>query len=115
MAHNPASSDPYQAVRDFVTALPTVKPGAPMPLHVLDATRRLLAIYAEKDPGYGGSWSRRGIEGAFHNVARKFDRVETAIRAGQQPRDDDLHDLATYALLLFAYRLSQHGDFKREE
>ena len=104
-------TDPYAIVRDAIAALSAIADLDAAPpsqqLALLSAARAVLAVYADKDPGYGGSWGVRGEIGAFHNVARKFDRLAHAAETGQPFRRDDLIDLATYALLLFAKRLYQ--------
>lgn len=68
----------------------------------------------KKDKDYGSSWKRRGGVGAFMNVARKWDRVETQVstlgggdiyseklwnQKREDPFIDDVRDLRGYLLL----------------
>lgn len=76
----------------------------PTPEEVRRTLALVLATYTAKNPGYADSWCRRGAQGIFHNVARKFDRVEhQCLTTGEPQRVDDLLDLATYALLQLAW------------
>jgi hypothetical protein len=68
-----------------------------------------------KDKEYGGSWHRRGGPGAFMMLARKWDRIATAIDkygdlgaliAKDQREEgviDDITDLRCYLLLVLAW------------
>lgn len=68
-----------------------------------------------KDAHYGGSWKKRGGVGAFMMLARKWDRIETAVNANAydifaaHAHDrraegvlDDIQDLRRYLLLVEA-------------
>lgn len=69
-----------------------------------------------KDKEYGGSWCRRGGQGAFMMLARKFDRIEKALAIhgslAKLIQDDvrtegvldDLQDLRCYLLLCLSWR-----------
>jgi hypothetical protein len=70
-----------------------------------------------KDREYGGSWCRRGGQGAFFMLARKWDRIdkqvessggslERAIEKDKRAEGilDDLGDLRRYLVLCVAYR-----------
>lgn len=78
----------------------------------IDDTRTLRA----KDKDYGGSWHRRGGQGAFMMLARKWDRIETALAKVDNDLDrlldtdtrgegvlDDLADLRCYLLLVLSW------------
>ena len=105
--------DPYAVIDDAVAFLATrmdVLAGqsevtAPHPATVLRATAYILKLYRQKNPGYKDSWCRRDEPGIFHNIARKFDRVESDILYGREPPMNDVADLASYALLYVAWRL----------
>lgn len=68
-----------------------------------------------KDAEYGGSWHRRGGPGAFMMLARKWDRIENAIKmhsnlgsaldADRREEGilDDLADLRCYLLLVMSW------------
>jgi hypothetical protein len=75
---------------------------------------------SEADRQYGGSWKQRGGVGAFFIFARKWDRLENAVRdhtwdvvetvrADQRPEGaiDDIRDLRRYLLLLEAWLMRQ--------
>lgn len=47
---------------------------------VADADVQRLLV---KDKQYGASWKKRGGVGAYMNVARKIDRLETQVKAGK--------------------------------
>ena len=71
-------------------------------------------IIKEKDKEYGSSWKKRGGIGAFHMLARKWDRLEVAvtkqygddiflaIREDERPEGilDDIRDLRRYLMLV---------------
>lgn len=102
----------YECVAEAVRFLDTLPPlalsppsGSPPPITVVRAVAWVLRQYLEKNPGYGDSWCRRGVTGIFHNVARKFDRLEHDVLGGRPVREDDALDLATYAVLLVAWIL----------
>ena len=75
------------------------------PSWVEAAARVVMAFYKVKDPQYGSSWCRRGAQGIFHNVARKFDRIEHQILSGRAARIDDALDLAAYAVMQLGWYL----------
>jgi hypothetical protein len=68
-----------------------------------------------KDAEYGGSWCKRGGQGAFFMLARKWDRIEIQMNAAKGLRRalendnrqegilDDIGDLRRYLLLVLAY------------
>ena len=76
------------------------------------------ALVYEKDIQYGHSWRKRGGVGAFHVIARKWDRIEERltrksepvlhydlfehIRLDKRPEGiiDDIRDLRCYLLLV---------------
>lgn len=78
--------------------------------------RRDCETLRSKDKEYGGSWCRRGGQGAFAMVARKFDRIDNAIQKfqtlseliAQDQREegvlDDLQDMRCYLLLILSWR-----------
>ncbi len=66
-------------------------------------------------PGYMGSWKKRGGQGAYMMLARKWDRLEVAVRGhgwdifkaiSADTRDegvlDDIRDLRQYLILVEA-------------
>ena len=78
---------------------------------------------AERDKTYGSSWKQRGGVGAFMMLARKWDRIENAVKkhgwdvfhaVRADPSDagiiDDIRDLRRYLLLVEA-ELTLHGIF----
>ena len=110
------SSEPndhhYACVAEAIRALeglgaqaPGDESAAPAPATVLRAAAAVLKAYAQKNPAYGDSWCRRGEPGIFHNIARKFDRLEFILRSDGEVRYDDALDLATYAVLHLAWHL----------
>ena len=119
---NQHSSDPYAVIDEavaFLTARLDVladqsEAAAPHPATVLRAAAYILRLYREKNPGYKDSWCRRGESGIFHNIARKFDRIEADILAGVEPPMNDVADLASYALLYVAWRLRKRGEDGRD-
>ena len=73
------------------------------------------ASLRESSIHYGDSWKRRGGVGAFMMLARKWDRIENAVRgkswdvleaAADDPRPegimDDIQDLRRYLILVEA-------------
>lgn len=70
-------------------------------------------IIRQKDKEYGGSWYRRGGRGAFFMLARKWDRIEEAVKkhgtqifATDERAEgilDDFGDLRRYLLLVLAW------------
>lgn len=79
-----------------------------------------------KEAEYGSSWSKRGGTGAFMMLARKFDRMETAVKlfgwdifaaAVADMREegllDDIGDLRRYLLLVENYIRSHQPDKER--
>ena len=88
--------------------LPSVSPPG-----VDDLARALffvVKLYALKNPKYGDSWCRRGGHGIFHNVARKFDRLERAELEGAVFEMDEIVDLAVYSWLQLAWHLSHRTE-----
>lgn len=91
----------------------------------------LLHLRVQKSGEYGDSWIRRGIVGAFHNIARKWDRLEVLFEKASRGYQLDvgllpapgsaeslfatLGDLANYVLMVSQYWASQEGrlDFER--
>jgi len=76
-------------------------------------TERDVAVLYEKELDYQGSWKRRGGVGAFMMLARKFDRLEAAVKrkgydifhvvaedGRQEGILDDIADLRRYLLLV---------------
>lgn len=57
-------------------------------------------IHAEKEKTYKRSFARRGIIGVFMNLARKWDRIETFVKADECGVEmiDALADMAVYAV-----------------
>ena len=53
----------------------------------------LVELTKKKDAEYGASWCRRGGQGAYFTMIRKFDRLETQMKARGynilDPRGDD--------------------------
>ena len=97
-----------EAIRllDGLSAQPTGdETVAPAPATVLRAAAAVLKAYAQKNPGYADSWCRRGEPGIFHNIARKFDRLEHVVLGGGDVPYDDALDLASYAVLHLAWHL----------
>ena len=83
----------------------------PTPDEVRRTLALVLATYTAKNPGYADSWCRRGAQGIFHNVARKFDRAEhQCLTTGEPQRFDDLLDLATYSVLQLAWHMVNRPD-----
>lgn len=96
--------------------LETTASGAPTPQQVLAAAGFALAFYAHNNPKYGDSWCKRGAQGAFHNVARKFDRLEvqTLTGSGSAPQEwNELVDLAAYAVMQLAWHLANRPEEAR--
>lgn len=62
-------------------------------------------LFIEKDTAYGGSWQKDGLNGAFLNLKRKWDRAEHLFKTGQlfdQSEEtivDTLQDLQNYAAM----------------
>jgi hypothetical protein len=84
-------------------------------LHLADVLRSDLDITITADLNYRGSWKRRGGTGAFHMLARKWDRLEPRVEAygfdvfeaiAQDVRRegaiDDVRDLRRYLALVEA-------------
>ncbi|MCV6900736.1 hypothetical protein OE165_27265, partial [Escherichia coli] len=76
-----------------------------------------LELFQQKDAGYGGSWQKDGLNGAFLNLKRKWDRLEHIFKKGElfeessvENIDDTMMDLENYAAM-FSYLLIQ----KRQE
>lgn len=74
-----------------------------------------VATLRAKDADYGGSWHRRGGQGAFMMLARKWDRIEKAFNnygglkaalsadARAEGIIDDINDLRCYLLLVLSW------------
>lgn len=80
-----------------------------------DIAQRDVEVLRQKDAEYGSSWKKRGGAGSYFMVARKFDRLENAVKILQydifeairhDPREegvlDDIRDLRRYLLLIEA-------------
>jgi hypothetical protein len=81
---------------------------------ITEITRTTIELLKHKDHKYGASWKKRGGSGAFHNLARKWDRLENIskshdydiFQAGQATVGDPesiqetLTDLVGYCLLV---------------
>lgn len=78
-------------------------------------------IVRRKDEEYGGSWQKRGGQGAFMMLCRKYDRIVHQVSlcendfvkaTSRDDRDegiaDDFSDLRCYLLLVASYRLSHN-------
>lgn len=92
-----------------------------------DAESDVVELHA-KDQAYGGSWCRRGGQGAFMMLSRKADRLETitqkhgldleAVRVmtdvGGETIADTLSDLRRYLILCLAYRRAQSSEEVRK-
>lgn len=61
----------------------------------------------EKNALYGGSWCKRGGSGAFHMVARKFDRYQEQIRLEYSEVEDTIGDARRYLILIDAWHLAR--------
>ena len=68
----------------------------------------------EKEAAYGGSWQKRGGQGAYMMTCRKTDRIEIiakrngydifeAIRNNDGDVVDDIKDLITYYMLILSH------------
>lgn len=69
------------------------------------AFRLMAAINLQNNPRYADSWCRRGEQGIFHNIGRKFDRLEQQILSGQHAEPNETMDLAVYAWMHLAWQL----------
>lgn len=64
-----------------------------------------LSLFIGKDQAYGGSWQQDGLNGAFLNLKRKWDRAAYIFKTGQlfnQSEEtivDTLQDLQNYAAM----------------
>lgn len=72
--------------------------------------KQRLELFIEKDASYGGSWQKDGLNGAFLNLKRKWDRLEHIFKKGKlfetsvENTEDTLKDLSNYAtMFLFLY------------
>lgn len=86
--------------------------------HLRRVADGVAATVLKKDEEYGGSWKRRGGRGAYHNFARKWDRIENIVEgkfaddvfaamAGKdgelsESLEDSVKDIVGYGLLLLA-------------
>ncbi len=65
----------------------------------------------EKDAIYGGSWCKRGGQGAFMMLARKADRVAEFMKNGASAihadNEDTLGDLRRYLILVESWHVDQ--------
>ena len=59
---------------------------------------------------YKDSWCRRGQQGIFHNIARKFDRLEAQILAGCAAEANESVDMAVYSWMHLAWQLRNCPD-----
>jgi len=94
---------------------PTIKIGTPPTYQRIGETLGTLAqIYAVKNPLYGSAWCKRGEHEIFHNVARKFDRMDEHITYKKKSPDllrpDDVADLGNYGAMQLAYYLHHRVD-----
>ena len=76
----------------------------------------IVNLLEEKTKHYGDSWKSRGGSGAFHNIARKWDRLENQCKKnkydvfesilqdkkGEEGVKDSLIDLVGYGLLILS-------------
>jgi hypothetical protein len=74
----------------------------------------IVDLLEQKTKHYGDSWKSRGGSGAFHNIARKWDRLENQCKKqkydvfdaiskdkeGEEGVRDSLIDLVSYGLLI---------------
>jgi hypothetical protein len=77
----------------------------------------LLAIHVMKESGYKLSFARRGEYGIFHNLARKWDRIENAYHGTSFDSIevlDAIADMAVYAIKWMAVIMVLHPEtFKK--
>jgi hypothetical protein len=78
-----------------------------------------LELFEQKDAGYGGSWQKDGLNGAFLNLKRKWDRLEHIFKSDKLFEDyvetveDTLKDLENYAgmfFYLYTMKLKQYQE-----
>ena len=81
-----------------------------------------LELFKEKDAGYGGSWQKDGLNGAFLNLKRKWDRLEHIFKSGKlfdesiETVDDTLRDLENYSamfLYLYTIKFKEYQEYLR--
>ncbi|RPJ08542.1 MAG: hypothetical protein EHM36_05340 [Deltaproteobacteria bacterium] len=58
-----------------------------------DVFKRLMTLRTVKAEAYQDSWRKRGHAGVFHNLARKWDRIENCMAAASVGRDVDFSKL----------------------
>ena len=80
-----------------------------------------VTVIREKDREYGGSWHKRGGQGAFFMLARKWDRIvegvkkfgsfEAILAADKREEGvlDDLGDLRRYLVLVLSWHKALHS------
>lgn len=77
----------------------------------------LMFIHSVKESGYKLSFARRGEYGIFHNLARKWDRIENAYHGtsfDSMEVLDAIADLAVYAIKWMAVFMVLHPEtFKK--
>lgn len=86
--------------------------------HIRRVADGVAATVLKKDEEYGASWRRRGGRGAYHNFARKWDRIENIVENNHaddifaamssvggglsESLEDSVKDIVGYGLLLLA-------------
>jgi hypothetical protein len=69
----------------------------------------LTVVQAKKGKSYQASWQRRGMEGAFSNLQRKYDRIDALVNTGNEPGESlmsQLADMAVYAIFMMSLQAS---------
>jgi hypothetical protein len=68
----------------------------------------LTVLQAKKGKSYAASWQKRGMQGAFTNLQRKYDRIDTIVNydgdhpPGGESLTSQLADMAVYAILMLS-------------
>jgi hypothetical protein len=91
-----------------------------------EISNEIICLLEEKAKHYGDSWKMRGGIGAFMNIARKWDRLETQCKKNnydifysilndkldEEGVKDSIIDLIGYGLLILSETITTHGTSK---
>jgi len=78
----------------------------------------ITVIQAKKGKAYAASWQKRGMEGAFSNLQRKYDRIDVLVNSNTdhppykktESLISQLADTAVYAILMLSLQAQLHPE-----
>ncbi len=87
----------YTVVNNVVKTIPEKSfTGDPLDLQFMKYARKINElILRQKSPTYKDSWRKRGLVGIYHNLCRKWDRIENIIEHNNDGRELSPNSMAT--------------------